>query len=120
MTHDPIAGCGSHRVVVLGAFPRRGVHRQGLDAGVGRADEADSGSGAELYVVIGHAPRHLDRNVTLVGRVIAGMEHLSTLPRGTGALGFYEDPAEQVPIVSIRLGTGVPLAERVHLELLRT
>jgi peptidylprolyl isomerase len=30
--------------------------------------DVESGSGAELYVVIGHAPRHLDRNVALVGR----------------------------------------------------
>jgi len=88
--------------------------------GAGRGMTADSGSGAELYVVIGHAPRHLDRNVTLVGRVVEGMEVLTTLPRGTGALGFYEDPAEYVPIVSIRVGSDLPEAERAHLELLRT
>jgi len=88
--------------------------------GVGRGDTADSGSGAELYVVIGHSPRHLDRNVTLVGRVVQGMEVLSTLPRGTGALGFYEDPAEDVPITSLRLGSDLPAAERAHLEVLRT
>jgi peptidylprolyl isomerase len=88
--------------------------------GAGRDAAADSGSGAELYVVIGHAPRHLDRNVTLLGRVVQGMEVLSTLPRGTGALGFYEDPAEYVPIASIRLGSDLPEAERAHIELLRT
>jgi len=88
--------------------------------GAGRGMTADSGSGAELYVVIGHAPRHLDRNVTLVGRVVEGMEVLSTLPRGTGALGFYEDPAEYVPVVSVRVGSDLPEAERAHLELLRT
>lgn len=88
--------------------------------GAGRANEADSGSGAELYVVIGHAPRHLDRNVTLLGRVVQGMEVLSTLPRGTGGLGFYETPEEQVPIVSIRLGSELPADERANLELLRT
>ncbi len=88
--------------------------------GVGRGDAADSGSGAELYVVIGHSPRHLDRNVTLVGRVVQGMELLSTLPRGTGALGFYEHPSEYVPITSIRLGSDLPEAERAQVELLRT
>jgi peptidylprolyl isomerase len=88
--------------------------------GVGRGDAADSGSGAELYVVIGHSPRHLDRNVTLVGRVVQGMDVLSTLPRGTGALGFYEDPAEYVPITSIRLGSELPEAERARIEVLRT
>lgn len=88
--------------------------------GAGRDVAADSGSGAELYVVIGHAPRHLDRNVTLLGRVVQGMEVLSTLPRGTGTLGFYDDPAEHVPVESIRLGTEVPEAHRAEIELLRT
>jgi len=88
--------------------------------GAGRGDTADSGSGAELYVVIGHAPRHLDRNVTLLGRVVRGMEVLSTLPRGTGALGFYEDPAEHVPVASVRVAADLPEAERTPLELLRT
>jgi peptidylprolyl isomerase len=88
--------------------------------GVGRDVAPDSGSGAELYVVIGHSPRHLDRNVTLVGRVVDGMEHLSTLPRGTGPLGFYEDESEHVPITSIRLGSELPEGERVELEVMRT
>ncbi len=88
--------------------------------GVGRDVAPGSGSGAELYVVIGHSPRHLDRNVTLVGRVVRGMEVLSTLPRGTGVLGFYEDPGQHVPIESIRLGSELPEAERASLKLLRT
>src|SRR6516225_7099504 len=45
--------------------------------GSGRGDDVDSGGGTELYVVIGQAPRHLDRNVTLLGRVVSGMELLS-------------------------------------------
>ncbi|HEV8632601.1 MAG TPA: peptidylprolyl isomerase [Thermoanaerobaculia bacterium] len=88
--------------------------------GAGRGNTADSGSGAELYVVIGHSPRHLDRNVTLLGRVVQGMELLSTLPRGGGALGFYEDPKQLVPLRSIRVAADVPEAERSKLEVLRT
>lgn len=88
--------------------------------GAGRGNEADSSNGAELYVVIGHAPRHLDRNITLVGRVLQGMEVLSVLPRGRGALGFYEDAAQRVPITSIRLASELPEAERVPLEVFRT
>jgi cyclophilin family peptidyl-prolyl cis-trans isomerase len=72
--------------------------------GVGRNLSPDTGTGAELYTVIGHAPRHLDRNIALVGRVIEGIEHLSSLPRGTGALGFYEKDEERVPILSVRIG----------------
>jgi peptidylprolyl isomerase len=88
--------------------------------GVGRDNDADSGNGSELYAVIGQSPRNLDRNVTLVGRVVQGMELLSVMPRGTGALGFYEKPAQQIPIRSIRLGSDLPPAQRVSLEALRT
>jgi peptidylprolyl isomerase len=82
------------------------THCYGM-VGVGRNLSPDTGSGAELYTVIGHAPRHLDRNIALVGRVIEGIEHMSSLPRGTGALGFYEKEDERVPILSVRLGNDV-------------
>lgn len=88
--------------------------------GVGRGEAADSGNGSELYVVIGHGPRHLDRNVTIAGRVISGIAHLSSLKRGSGALGFYETAAERVPIARIRLGSDVPAAERLDVEIMRT
>lgn len=88
--------------------------------GAGRAMEPDSGNAAELYVVTGHAPRHLDRNVTLLGRALVGMELLSSLPRGTGTLGFYEDPADAVPIISIRLGSDLPPEQRSTIEVMRT
>ena len=88
--------------------------------GAGRDNDVDSGGGTELYVVTGHAPRHLDRNVTLVGRVVQGMELLSSLPRGSGALGFYEKPEQRTPIRSIRVAADVPEAERAPLEVLRT
>ena len=88
--------------------------------GAGRGNEAASSNGAELYVVIGHSPRHLDRNITLVGRVLQGMEHLPTLPRGTGALGFYEEATQRVPIQRVQLAADVPEAQRVNLEVMRT
>ena len=87
--------------------------------GAGRGGPADSGNGAELYVVTGHSPRHLDRNVTLLGRVISGMQHLTTLARGTGALGFYQDPSEYVTIKSIRLGKDVPV-DKLNIEVMKT
>ena len=94
------------------------THCYGM-VGVGRDMPPDTGSGAELYTVIGHAPRHLDRNIALVGRVIAGIEHLSSLPRGTGALGFYEKPNQRVTITSVRLGNevaGLPLYQYLSTE----
>ncbi|WP_290886595.1 peptidylprolyl isomerase [Arenimonas sp.] len=88
--------------------------------GAGRATAADSSTGNQLYVVTGQSPRQLDRNITTVGRVVQGMEHLSVLPRGTGPLGFYEKPEQRVAIRSIRLAADVPEAERAQLELFRT
>jgi peptidylprolyl isomerase len=95
------------------------VHCYGM-VGAGRGNDVDSGGGTELYVVIGQAPRHLDRNVTLLGRVVQGMELLSVMPRGTGSLGFYEHPEQRVPIKSLRVAIEVPAAERTELEVLRT
>jgi peptidylprolyl isomerase len=95
------------------------THCYGM-VGAGRGNETDSGNGTELYVVTGHAPRQLDRNIALVGRVVAGMEWLSTLPRGSGPLGFYEQPEQYVPITSVRLAAEVPAAERERLEVMKT
>ena len=95
------------------------VHCYGM-LGAGRDNSPDSGGGVELYVVIGHAPRHLDRNVTLFGRVLSGMERLSSLPRGTAPLGFYEKPEQRVPIQRVRIAADVPVSERSELEILRT
>lgn len=95
------------------------VHCYGM-VGVGRNLSPDTGSGAELYTVIGHAPRHLDRNIAVVGRVISGIENLSSLPRGTGALGFYEKAEERVAIKSIRLASELPAADQPRFEYLST
>ena len=95
------------------------AHCYGM-VGAGRDVGVETGPGSELYVVIGQAPRQLDRNIALVGRVVQGMELLSALPRGTGALGFYEKPEQRVPIKSVRLAAEVPAAERTNLEVLRT
>ena len=83
------------------------IHCYGT-VGVGRDYPPDTGSGAELYAVIGQAPRQLDRNIAVVGRVIEGMEHLSSLPRGTGDIGFYKTAEERTAIRAIRIGTDVP------------
>lgn len=95
------------------------VHCYGM-VGVGRDNDVNSGNGAELYVVTGNAPRLLDRNITLLGRVVQGMDMLSTMPRGTGQLGFYERPEQRTPIKQVRLAADVPVEQRSRLEVLRT
>ena len=88
--------------------------------GVGRDNDPATGNGSELYAVIGHAPRQLDRNVTVVGRIRQGIDLLASLPRGTEALGFYAKPAENVPISHVSIAADLPAAERTRLEVLRT
>jgi peptidylprolyl isomerase len=80
--------------------------------GVGRDMPPDTGDGSELYAVIGHGPRHLDRNIALVGRVIAGIEPHAALPRGSEALGFYKTPAEQTAIRHVYLASSVAAPPR--------
>jgi peptidylprolyl isomerase len=90
--------------------------------GVGRDLAPDTGTGGELYAVIGHAPRHLDRNIANIGRVIEGIQHLAARPRGTGNLGFYQTERGErpIPIRSIRIAADLPAAERPRFEAMRT
>ena len=107
----------------VGRDPKTGkawlAHCYGV-LGAGRNNAPDSSIGAELYVVIGQAPRALDHQLTMVGRVVQGMELLSATPRGSGPLGFYEKPEQRAPITAIRLASEVAPAERTPLQLLRT
>ena len=88
--------------------------------GVGRDLSPDTGSGGELYAVIGHGPRQLDRVIAVVGRVVEGIDKLSSLPRGTEALGFYKDKAQYVPIRAIRMASEIPATDRPAFEYMDT
>ena len=88
--------------------------------GVGRGLSPDTGTGGELYAVIGHGPRHLDRNIAVVGRVIEGIDRLSSLPRGTGDLGFYKERSEDTPIAGARLASQFSPGERPSFQYMDT
>lgn len=121
-SYAPMAG--HHGGWPIGYDPERGrawLAHCYASVGVARDLAPDTGTGGELYAVIGHAPRHLDRNIANVGRVIEGIEHLAARPRGTGALGFYEDPpGEAAPIAEVRIAADLPEAERPRFETLRS
>jgi cyclophilin family peptidyl-prolyl cis-trans isomerase len=106
----------------VGRDPKTGetwlAHCYGM-VGVGRDNGADSGGGTSLYAVIGPA-RHLDRNITVVGRVISGMPMLSALPRGPMPMGFYDKPEMNVPIAAVKVAADVPEAQRSKFEVMRT
>jgi peptidylprolyl isomerase len=90
--------------------------------GVGRDLAPDTGTGGELYAIIGHAPRHLDRNIAVIGRVIEGIGLLSARPRGTGNLGFYDNAKGEAPIAiaRARLAAEIPAGERPSYQVLRS
>lgn len=121
---DPYAGAaGFWRGWPVAYNIRRGwatlPHCYGF-VGVARGLAPDTGSGAELYAIIGHAPRQLDRNIAVVGRVIDGIQHLSSLPRGSEALGFYKEAAQHVPIARVQLASQLEAARRPRFEYLNT
>ena len=86
--------------------------------GVARDLAPDTGSGSELYTIIGHAPRQLDRNIAIVGRVIEGIENLSSLPRGTEKMGFYAKGQVAKPIQSVQLASAMPADTRPSFQYL--
>jgi peptidylprolyl isomerase len=88
--------------------------------GVARDTDPESGNGNTLYVPIGQAPRQIDHQLAVVGRVVQGMQWLSALPRGPEPMGVYTDPDQRTPIVSVRLASQVPAAKRSKLKVLRT
>ncbi|SFL22052.1 peptidylprolyl isomerase [Rhodanobacter glycinis] len=88
--------------------------------GVGRDVPPNSGNGSALYAIIGQAPRRLDHNLAVAGRVLQGMQYLSALPRGTGPMGFYAKASERTPIISVKLASELPPAQREKIQVLRT
>ena len=88
--------------------------------GAGRGNTVDSGSGAELYAVIGQSPRGLDLNIAPVARVLQGMELLSSLPRGGQNMGFYDKPEQDVRIAKVERLADMPEATRPDVRVFRT
>jgi cyclophilin family peptidyl-prolyl cis-trans isomerase len=82
----------------------------------GRNNDRDSAS-TEFYITL-HPQRYLDRNLTVFGRVVAGMEHLQALRRVQPAETAEDDLGET--ILSMRIGADIPEGGRVALEILRT
>lgn len=88
--------------------------------GVARDASPDTGSGSELFTVIGTPARRLDRNYALVGRVLDGMENLSALPRGTDEMGVYAKNQVPTPIASVRIAADLPAVERPRFEVMKS
>ena len=96
------------------------IHCPGTVA-MARNNDPDTGD-VEFYIVIGQGPRHLDRIMSVFGRVIDGMEHVQALQRGNPAVnsGVIADPDARDTILTMRVAADVPADEQPHYEILRT
>lgn len=85
-----------------------------------RNNDPDSSS-TEFYIVIGQAPRHLDRNMSVIGRVVHGMPIVQAMNRGELAEGGIVNPkSEQVQILSATIGSSLPKAQQKNIRIANT
>jgi peptidylprolyl isomerase len=95
------------------------THCPGVVA-MARNESADS-SRTDFYIVIGQAPRYLDRNMNVFGRVIHGMEVVQSIRRGApGNDGIIRDETAASRIRTIRLGSDIPDEERLDAYVMDT
>ncbi len=72
-------------------------------------NEGPDSSRTDFYIVIGQAPRYLDRNMNVFGRVVHGMDAVQRIRRGKPAdNGIITDDAASSRIRRVRLGTEIP------------
>ncbi|WP_300553657.1 peptidylprolyl isomerase [Maricaulis sp.] len=96
------------------------LHCPGVMA-MARDNDPDTGD-TEFYIVTGQAPRYLDRNMSVFGRVIDGMEHVQAVQRGdrninSGVIAPEDGPD---PILSMRVAGDLPTAEQPRYEVMDT
>ena len=85
-----------------------------------RNDDPDS-SGTDFYIVIGQAPRYLDRNLTVFGRVVWGMDVVQRIKRGpTRENGIIEGDLDRTWIKRMRLVSSLEESERLDIYIADT
>lgn len=82
----------------------------------GRNDDRNSAS-TEFYIPL-QPQRYLDRNLSVFGRVISGMEHVQRLRRNTPPASKDDDVGDE--IIAMHIGSDLPTARQVQMEILRT
>jgi peptidylprolyl isomerase len=90
------------------------THCPGVVA-MARNNDPDSSS-TDFYIVIGQAPRYLDRNLTIFGRVVWGMDVVQRIKRGpTRENGIIEKDLDRTYIKHMRLASGMAEHERLDI-----
>lgn len=86
-----------------------------------RDNDPDTG-GTEFYIPIGQAPRRLDRNLTVFGRVLDGMQFVQKLNRGDPKVesGVIQDATKRDPIVRVQMAADMLQAGRPRIQVMDT
>ena len=95
------------------------THCPGVVA-MARNEDPDS-SRTDFYIVIGQAPRYLDRNLSIFGRVVEGMEIVQRIQRGpAGNSGIFQDDTASTRIRSMKLLSELPAEEQLKVYVIDT
>ena len=95
------------------------THCPGMVA-MARNEDPDSSS-TDFYIVMGQAPRYLDRNLTIFGRVVWGMDVVQRIKRGpTLDNGIIEEDLDRSWITRMQLASSVDESERLDVYVADT
>jgi peptidylprolyl isomerase len=95
------------------------THCPGVFA-MARNDDPNS-SRTDFYIVIGQAPRYLDRNLNIFGRVIFGMDVVQRINRGPALNnGIIEDESASTRIIGMQLASDIPEDDRLFSYVMDT
>lgn len=85
-----------------------------------RSNDINSGT-TDFAIMIGQAPRHLDRNMSIFGRVISGMEQLNLIKRGSAANGgMIKELNQRSKIISMHIGADLVKEQQQIIKIERT
>ena len=85
-----------------------------------RSNEPDSGY-ADFYIVMGQAPRYLDRNMTVFGRVVWGMDIVQRIKRGSALdNGIIDEDLDRTWIKRMRLASTLDPQEQLNIWIADT
>jgi len=95
------------------------THCPGIVA-MARNEDPDSSS-TDFYIVIGQAPRYLDRNLTVFGRVVWGMDVVQRIKRGPALdNGIIEEDLNRSWIKGMSLASSLETGERMNVYVADT
>ena len=85
-----------------------------------RNNDPDSGN-TDFYIVIGQSPRYLDRNLTVFGRVVWGMDVVQRIKRGPALEnGIIEEDLDRSWIKRMRLASSLDPDQRPDIYVADT